>query len=107
MVQVQPSGAEFDINADETIIEAAWRNGYTWPTICNGKGTCKTCVFLILEGEEHLSPVESWESEGLQMIADSLPNGGRGWRLACQARTTCQAGAEGNIRLRKIGVRPA
>jgi len=99
MVQVEPSGAEFEINADETIIEAAWRNGFTWPTICNGRGTCKTCVFLTLEGEENLSAVESWEDSGLKAIAESLPAGGRGSRLACQAKVS------GNVRLRKIGVR--
>jgi 2Fe-2S ferredoxin len=99
MIQVEPSGAAFDIQANETIIQAAWRNGYTWPTICNGRGTCKTCVFLTLDGEPNLSVVEAWEQEGLQSIADSLPNAGRDWRLACQATV------HGNVRLRKIGVR--
>ena len=99
MIQVEPSGARFDIQADETIIQAAWRNGYTWPTICNGQGTCKTCVFLTLEGEENLSAVEAWEESGLQTIAESLPDRGQGWRLACQAKVC------GDIRLRKIGVR--
>jgi ferredoxin len=98
-VEVEPSGATFDIHADETIIEAAWRNGYTWPTICNGKGTCKTCVFLTLEGEENLSAVEPWEDSGLAAIAESLPAAGQGWRLACQATVS------GNVRLRKSGVR--
>jgi len=99
MVQVEPSGAAFDIHDGETIIQAAWRNGYTWPTICGGQGTCKTCVFLTLDGEDNLLAVESWEATGLQSIAASLPNAGRGWRLACQAKVC------GDIRLKKIGVR--
>ena len=99
MIQVEPSGATFDIRAEETIIQAAWRNGYSWPTICNGRGTCRTCVFVTLEGEDNLSSIEPWEGAGLQAIADSLPDSGRGWRLACQAR------ACGDVRLRKIGVR--
>ena len=98
-VEVEPSRVAFDINADETIIQAAWRNGYTWPTICGGEGTCKTCVFHILEGEENLSPIEPWEDTGLRSLAESLPNQGQGFRLACQARVIA------DIRLRKIGVR--
>lgn len=101
MIQVEPSGATFDIESDETVMQAASRNGLTWPTICEGRGTCKTCVFLVLEGDANLSAVESWESEGLKAIADSLPDSGSGWRLACQAK------ALGDVRLRKIGVRPA
>jgi ferredoxin len=99
MIQVEPSGAAFDIQANESIIQAAWRNGYTWPTICNGRGTCKTCVFLTLDGEPNLSAIEAWEQEGLASIADSLPDAGQGWRLACQAKVY------GDVRLRKIGVR--
>ncbi|MBM4204468.1 MAG: 2Fe-2S iron-sulfur cluster binding domain-containing protein, partial [Gammaproteobacteria bacterium] len=88
-----------DIAADETIIQAAWRNGLTWPTICGGAGTCKTCVFLTLDGAEHLLPPEPWEASGLRSIAASLPVNGQGWRLACQAKVL------GDIRLRKSGVR--
>jgi 2Fe-2S ferredoxin len=99
IVEVEPTGATFDILPDETVIEAAWRNGYTWPTICDGRGTCKTCVFSTLDGEENLLAVEPWEASGLEAIADSLPGGGKGWRLACQAKVC------GDIRLRKIGVR--
>jgi 2Fe-2S ferredoxin len=99
IVEVEPSGATFEILDGETIIEAAWRNGYTWPTICNGQGTCKTCVFLTLDGEENLLAIEPWEASGLETIADSLPDRGQSWRLACQAKVS------GDIRLRKIGVR--
>ncbi len=98
-IEVEPSRVVFDIHADETIIQAAWRNGFTWPTICGGAGTCKICVFQILAGGDHLSPIEQWESAGLRSIADSSPNNGQDSRLACQAR------AIGDIRLRKIGVR--
>ena len=101
MVRVEPSGAAFDVAGGETIIQAAWRNGYTWPTICNGQGTCKTCVFLILEGGDNLSEIESWEARGLAEIAGSVPQAGATARLACQAKVT------GDVRVRKIGVRLA
>ena len=105
MIQVEPSGVSFDVEEGETIMAAAIRSGYTWPTICGGEGSCKTCVFLILEGEENLADIAPYEQEGLQSIAEPLPNGGDGWRLACQAQLRAQA--TGNVRLRKGGVRPA
>lgn len=100
MIVVEPSGVSFDIEDDETIMAAAIRNGFTWPTICGGQGTCKTCVFLTLEGESNLKAAETWEADALATIAGTLPNQGEGYRLACQAKTT------GDVRLRKIGVRP-
>lgn len=84
---------------------AAIRNGFTWPTICGGVGSCKTCVFLILEGEENLTAIEPYEQQGLQSIAGTLPNGGEGWRLGCQAQL--KAEMTGDVKLRKGGVRAA
>lgn len=99
MIQVEPSGVSFEVEAGETIMAAAIRNGFTWPTICGGRGTCKTCVFLTLAGGANLLAAEPWEVEGLETIAETLPNGGEGWRLACQAKAT------GDVTLRKVGVR--
>ncbi|MFT7219057.1 MAG: 2Fe-2S ferredoxin [Candidatus Azotimanducaceae bacterium] len=101
MIRVEPTGVSFEVNEDETIMAAAIRNGYTWPTICGGQGTCKTCVFLTLEGESNLAEIEPWEKTALDSITDTLPDKGQGWRLACQAK------AIGDVRLKKIGVRLA
>ena len=100
-IHVSPAGVSFDIEANETIIEAAWRNNYTWPTICNGQGSCKTCVCMVTDGAEQLQPMEGLEAEGLAEIASSLPKRDGVWRLACQVKVT------GDVRLRKVGVRPA
>ena len=100
MTRVAPSGVSFEIDENETIMAAAIRNGLTWPTICGGQGTCKTCVFLTLEGDENLAEIRDYEKEALATIAESLTDQGKGWRLACQATVT------GDVRLRKIGVRP-
>jgi 2Fe-2S ferredoxin len=98
-ITVVPSGLAFDARPQETIIQAAWRNGYFWPTICKGHGTCKTCVFTVEGGGENLSSIEAWERESLDVIGPTLPRAGVGSRLACQARVS------GDIRVRKIGVR--
>lgn len=79
---------------------SAIRNGFSWPTICGGQGTCKTCVFSTLEGLDNLAQIEPFEAQALASIAGTLPQRGEGWRLACQATAT------GDVRLRKIGVRP-
>jgi len=101
LIQVEPTGVSFETKEDETIMAAAIRNGYTWPTICGGQGTCKTCVFLTLEGKGNLAEIEPWEAQALESVIDTLPNQGQGWRLACQAR------AIGDVRVKKIGVRQA
>ena len=44
---------------------SAIRNGYSWPTICGGQGTCKTCVFSTLEGGSNLARIGSWEEQAL------------------------------------------
>ena len=100
-IHVEPSGVSFDILGDETIIEAAWRNHYTWPTICNGQGSCKTCVCMVIDGADQLESIESYEAQGLAEIATTLPKRDGIWRLACQAKV------HGDVRLRKVGVRPA
>lgn len=101
MIHVEPTGVSFEAKENETIMAAAIRNGYTWPTICGGQGTCKTCVFLTLDGQHNLVEVEPWEEQALDSIIDTLPNRGQGFRLACQAKAT------GDVKLRKIGVRQA
>ena len=98
-VTVMPSGCVFDIRPEETVLRAAWRNGYFWPTICNGQGTCKTCALMIEDGEEHFSAIDAWEQEGLAALGP-LPKGGA-WRLACQAK------ASSDVSVRKVGVRKA
>lgn len=99
MILVEPSNVSFDPFENETIMTAALRNGYSWPTICEGRGTCKTCVFQIMDGESNLEDMGSWEAEALASITDSLPGARASWRLACQAKAT------GNVRIRKIGVK--
>lgn len=98
-ITVEPSGVSFEVGPGETVFAAAERNGYRWPTVCGGTGSCRTCVMTVLEGEQCCSPVEAWEAEGLEEIGAF----GRGvlQRLACQTRLT------GPVRVRKPGVRLA
>ncbi|MGH3246637.1 MAG: hypothetical protein ACRDOI_10570, partial [Trebonia sp.] len=45
-----------DVRARESVAEAAWRLGYTWPTKCWGQLECTMCFARIAGGEEHIAP---------------------------------------------------
>jgi 2Fe-2S ferredoxin len=97
-VRVEPVGVEFDVRRGESVIQAAWRAGYQWPTTCWGQAECGVCAMEILEGAELLDPAGQVESDRLR----SLPRReGGGRRLACQTRVV----GAGTVRVRKPGVR--
>jgi 2Fe-2S ferredoxin len=97
-VSVEPLGAVIDSLPGETIIEAARRSGYSWPSICGGEGSCRTCFVTVLEGFDALSAVDSLEQRGLDDLYRSPRNTGV-LRLACQARPL------GPVRVKRRGVR--
>ncbi len=51
-VQVQPSGHEFSVEPEETLLEAALRQGINLPYGCRN-GFCGDCRAALLEGEVH------------------------------------------------------
>jgi ferredoxin, 2Fe-2S len=100
VVHVEPVGADLELASGETIIEAAWRLGYHWPTVCHGQATCLVCHVEVLSGAEHLAPAEGEERDAIEY---GLPSAHRRdltrFRLACRARAT------GDVTVRKNGVR--
>jgi ferredoxin, 2Fe-2S len=101
VVRVEPLGIEIPTDGTESIMAAAVRAGYHWPTICGGAGSCRTCFLTVLTGSEHLSPIEPFEREGLAQLGVAARSGGEAVRLACQVR------AAGDVTVRKRGVRAA
>ena len=99
-VHVEPAGVDIDVADGEAVMFAAERLGYRWPTVCHGQAVCTTCYFEVLDGSENLTPPEPLERAALasspvvQLATGEV-------RLACQARV------EGDVRIRKRGVRPA
>ena len=100
-VSVKPSGFHFDVGDGETVMAAAQRQGYKWPTVCGGFGQCQTCYVQILEGDLHLSPPTSLEAEGLGKLIQAVDQDRGLIRLACQLKPT------GDIVVKKVGVRAA
>jgi len=96
-VEVQPLGAHIRVAEAETIFEAAWRNGYSWPTLCHGQAQCTFCCLEVESGASHA--LEPEEEEQLvidrirQIRASDAP-----FRLACRMKIT------GDVVVKKFGV---
>jgi 2Fe-2S ferredoxin len=98
-VRIEPLGVEIEVKRGETLIEAAWRLGYLWPTVCYGQATCTLCHVEVIAGAEHLSPVEDEERDALEHRLANTPHRELALlRLACRTRPT------GDATVRKEGV---
>lgn len=95
-VRVEPDGHVIPVSTGETLIEAAWRQGYDWPTACYGQARCTACHVEIVSGGDHAAPATTDEVEALRMVAHR----GRVLRLACRLRVT------DDVIVHKRGVRP-
>jgi ferredoxin len=93
-VLVMPLNATFDVLAGETVMRAAGRHNYYWPTVCGGRGECAACALVIEQGIDNAGPITAAEHVQLAHVA---PNSAQ--RLACQLTIS------GSIRARKNGVR--
>lgn len=101
-VTIQPANVELQVNDGESVAEAAWRQGYVWPTQCWGQADCMTCFTKIIDGELSAVPAEQFELDAKRFkMADKFKSSPL-IRLACQLRCT------GNdLVLEKKGFRPA
>jgi 2Fe-2S ferredoxin len=99
-VHVEPAGIDIEVGDGESVMHAAERQGYRWPTVCHGQAICTTCFVEVVAGAEHLDPPHAVERAALAQSPLTHLVGGD-VRLACQARVT------GPVTVRKRGVRPA
>ena len=101
VVHVVPIGIDLELAPGETIIEAAWRHGYDWPTVCYGQAQCTACHVEVLSGEEHVTPIEAEERDALdhRLIVTGSTDRTR-------IRLACRASATGDVTVRKDGVGP-
>jgi len=49
-IRIRPSGHEFEVEADESVLDAALRNGHVLPYGCRN-GTCAACLGKVVSGE--------------------------------------------------------
>ena len=91
---------EYEAAVGETLMDAARRLGYYWPTTCGGQGVCTTCLSEVVSGGDLLA--EMGRSERKILAAErgeAILK--RPVRLACQATVL----HEGTIVVNKAGVR--
>ncbi|WP_210716599.1 2Fe-2S iron-sulfur cluster-binding protein [Amycolatopsis acididurans] len=99
-VVVEPAGFTIDVEPGESLADAAWRQGYRWPTTCWGKAECTVCAVVVVGGAEATLPAEDEETGALR---DRMPRHLRTTRsrLACRLRFR-----EDGAVVEKRGVRP-
>ena len=99
-VRVEPLGKVLDVLDGETLIEAAWRQGYYWPTICQGNARCTQCSIEVLEGLENLGQPDRDERVTMQLRLALQLN-----RLQDRLRLACCVKPIGDAVVKKEGVR--
>jgi 2Fe-2S ferredoxin len=97
---VQPAGHVIEVQAGESLMQAAWREGYHWPTLCFGVGQCTACKCEIVEGLDVVSPHTEPETEMTRDLSRRRRRiDPRRVRLACQVKV------RGDVVVKKPGVR--
>jgi ferredoxin len=100
-VHVDPLNEDFELEPGESVMAAAERLGYTWPTICGGVGMCTMCWLRIDEGIENASPMEQLERDALETYRWAEYGEEHDVRLGCQVTFN------GDARVTKRGVNVA
>ncbi|WP_172402015.1 adenylate/guanylate cyclase domain-containing protein [Ensifer aridi] len=90
-VTALPDQMDFDVAADESVLEAALRSGVPFAHACGGRAKCSTCRVWILAGLEACPARNSAEAA----MADRL-------RLAKEVRLACQLKPGGDLRVRRL-----
>jgi 2Fe-2S ferredoxin len=85
IVRVEPAGIELDVAPGETVMGAAVRSGYRWPTVCGGLAECGVCVLRVVSGPGLPAP-QDVEAARLASVPERRVDPGAEWRLACQLR---------------------
>ena len=84
-VRVLPADDVVDVAAGESLMAAARRQGWFWPTVCGGDCECGTCWVVVDEGAEHGSAMET--AEQARLAKGMKANEPRA-RLACQIKVS-------------------
>jgi ferredoxin, 2Fe-2S len=85
LVRVLPADAEVEVAPGESLMAAAERQGWFWPTVCHGDCECGTCWVVVEGGSEHCSVIE--EAERATLAKGMKANEPR-TRLACQVKVS-------------------
>ncbi|GLJ98856.1 hypothetical protein GCM10017594_20530 [Microbacterium terrae] len=87
-VRIMPADVELEVNPGESVAEAAWRQGWVWPTQCWGQADCLSCFTRIVDGEQDAVPAEDLELDAIRLKMTGKMRTDGQVRLACQLRCT-------------------
>jgi 2Fe-2S ferredoxin len=82
----------------ETVMAAAERLGFAWPTVCGGNAECGVCALEVVAGGAALAPATVEEAARLAALPERRLYPDRTYRLACRV-----VGVDGLV-VRKRGV---
>jgi len=85
VVRVLPLGVDIPVEPGESLMRAAQRAGYVWPTRCRGMALCTACTVEVESGATNFNGISEIEAEALEHVRTRKPPGERELRLACQA----------------------
>lgn len=86
-VRVEPAGVTIRVRRGETLMNAAERQGYQWPTVCHGQALCTACSIILNEHNcDAFETPDAIEQRGLALLNGRSFYQGKSVRLACQAR---------------------
>jgi 2Fe-2S ferredoxin len=100
-VRVLPLDVELTVHSGESMMSAAQRQGYFWPTRCRGQALCTACLFEVVSEDEGFEEIEPLEQEALESLSAFQAKRTGRLRLGCQARPRAASTVV------KRGVKPA
>lgn len=78
-IRFEPSGREFPVKNESSVLEVALNNDLDLPHSCGGMGSCTTCRVIVVHTPHPLPEREAMEAEIAEMRGFSDQE-----RLACQ-----------------------
>ncbi len=86
-----PDKVDFDVNAEETLLEAGLRSGIAFAHACGGRAKCSTCRIWVVNGLEACSQRTAVEASMAERLG-----------LADEVRLACQLRPEGDLCVRRL-----
>ncbi len=86
VANLQPADLSFKVEDDETVMDAAERQGVVWPSVCGGACECGVCFVEVLNPEAVDDPSPA-ETTVIRRMAQRAKRGGV-IRLACCLKPT-------------------
>lgn len=101
IVTVMPADITFEAHPGETVMAAARRCGYRWPTLCEMRAECAICHMRVLSGAGAFAAADAAEEATLGMVIRRYRGAAPG-----TVRLACTAVARDDVTVFKRGVVP-